>query len=168
MVELKIKNLDIEPLLSFLRDSYSNIFERVWECGNTTNAVFIASELALRTFSEQTITVVVQYYLDNNECEISVIAAGGGSGLLRIDWGSQSAAEDTFVKKMMELAKTQGWDLVRKHHGRKGSGCPHCGAYYQYTEEHVQDDGTVVCQNCLKKFLLEVGVKIGSREEKLV
>lgn len=168
MVSLIIRNLDIEPVFSFLRDDYSNAFERVWKCDNMVNAVFIGTELALRTFSEQAITIVLQYYMDKNECEISVIAVGGGIGLLRIDWGSQSAAEDTFVKRIIDLAKKHGWDLSRKYPGRKGSRCPHCGAFYLYKQEHVQDNGTVSCQNCLKSFLLEMDRKIEAYEKKLV
>ncbi len=168
MNTLIIRNLDIEPVFSFLRDGYSNTFERVWKCDNMVNAVFIGAELALRTVSEQAITVVVQYYMDKNECEISVIAVGGGSGLLRIDWGSQSAAEDTFVKRIVGLAKTHGWDLSRKYPGRKGSRCPHCGAFYLYKQEHVHDNGTVSCQNCLKRFPLKMDSTIESYEKKLV
>ncbi len=168
MVTLIIRNLGTEPLFSFLRDTYSNTFESVWECGNMINAVFIGTELALRTISEQTVTVVVQYYIDKNECEISAIAAGGGSGLLRIDWGSQSAAEDTFMKGIVDLAKTHLWDLSRKYPSRKGSACPHCGAFYIYKQEQVQDDGTVSCQNCLKIFFLGIDVKKESFEQKLV
>ncbi|TFH08035.1 MAG: hypothetical protein E4H14_07250 [Candidatus Thorarchaeota archaeon] len=168
MVALIIRNLDIDPLIAFLRGDYSNAFEKVWECGNLVNAVFIRSELALRTISEQVIAIVVRYHKDDKECELSVIAAGGGSGLLRIDWGSQSAAENTFLEKMINLAKIHGWNLFRKNQGRQGSGCPHCGAFYSYNEEQVRDDGTVSCQNCLKIFRLEKGTKIESHEEKLV
>ncbi|MFW9767460.1 MAG: hypothetical protein ACFFF9_00710 [Candidatus Thorarchaeota archaeon] len=168
MVTLVVRNIEIDSLLSLLREDYSDKLEKVWECGGMINAVFIRSELALRTMSEQTITIIVQHYVEINECEITVLSSGGGEGLLRIDFGSQAAAESTFLRKIEQLARLHGWELSRKYPGRKGSGCPFCNAYYLYSEKNIQDDGSVVCQNCNKSFMLDTGLKLGPREERIV
>jgi DNA-directed RNA polymerase subunit RPC12/RpoP len=163
-----IRNLEIEPLLTQLHQDYSNMYEKVWECGGMINGVFIQSELALRTISEQTITIILQYYTEKRECEVTVICSGGGEGFLRIDLGSQSAAEATFMKNLEMLARRHDWELSRKYPGRKGSGCPFCGAYYLYTEEKIQDDGSVVCQNCNRSFMLKNESKLKPHEDRLV
>ena len=168
MVTLVIRSIEIDPLLSLLRQDYSDKLEKVWESGRMINAVFIRSELAIRTMSEQTITIIVQHYKDDRECELTIISSGGGEGLLRIDFGSQAAAESTFLKKIEHLARIHGWELSRKYPGRKGAGCPFCDAYYLYLETHIQDDGSVVCQNCGKSLMLDAGSKLGPREERII
>jgi DNA-directed RNA polymerase subunit RPC12/RpoP len=162
-----IRNLSIDPLLHLLHQDYSNKYEKEWECIGMVNGVFIQSELALRTMSEQTITIILQYYTEKRECEVTAICSGGGEGFLRIDLGSQSAAEATFLKNLETLARRYDWELSRKYPGRKGSGCPFCGAYYLYTEEKIQEDGSVVCQNCNRSFMLTEGSKLEPHEERL-
>ncbi len=167
MITLIIRNIEIDPLLSLLCEDYSEILEKVWESGGMINAVFIHSERVLRTMSEQTITIIVQYYKEDRECEITIISSGGGEGLLRIDFGSQAAAESTFLKKIENLARIHSWELSRKYPGRKRFGCPFCDAYYLYLETHIQDDGSVVCQNCNRSFMLNTETKLEPREERI-
>ena len=167
MVTLVIRSIEIDPLLSLLRQDYSDKLEKVWESGGMINAVFIRSERVLRTMSEQTITIIVQYYKEDRECELTIISSGGGEGLLRIDFGSQAAAESTVLKKIENLARIHSWELSRKYPGRKRSGCPFCDAYYLYLETHIQDDGSVVCQNCNRSFMLNTETKLEPREERI-
>ena len=158
----------MEPLLSLLRADYSDKLEKVWESAGMINAVFIRSELAIRTLSEQTITIIIQHNKADRECEITIISSGGGEGLLRIDFGSQAAAEATLLKKIENLARFQSWELSRQYPGSKGYTCPFCTAYYLYLEKHIQDDGSVVCQNCNRSFMLNTGTKLEAREERIV
>jgi len=168
MITLVIRNFEMDPLFSLLRADYSDKLEKVWESGGMINAVFIRSELAIRTLSEQTITIIVQYYIEDRTCEITIISSGGGDGLLRIDFGAQAAAESTLLKKIENLSRIQGWELSKQYPGRKGCGCPFCDAYYLYLEKHIQDDGSVVCQNCNRSFMLNTGTKLEPREERIV
>jgi hypothetical protein len=163
-----IRNLEIDVLLSRLHSSYSNKLEKVWENTDMINAVFIQSELAIRTMSEQSITIIVQYYKETRECEVTVVSSGGRNGLLRIDLGSQTAAESTFSEQLVSLAGRKGWEINRKHISYKGSRCPFCSAFYLYKQNQVQDDGSVVCQNCNKSFMLENGAKVEYYTEKIV
>jgi hypothetical protein len=168
MVTCVIRNLGFDPLLALLQESYSSKYRKVWECGGVINGVFISTELALRTMSDQSITIILQYYVEKRECEITAICSGGGKGILHIDFGSQSAAESTFQKNLEVLARRHGWELSKKNPGRKGSSCPFCGAYYLYKEDVIQDDGSVVCQNCNRSFSLDIGTKLDPHEERLV
>lgn len=36
----------------------------------------------------------------------------------------------------------------------RGRKCSHCGAVYVYLEEKINEDGSVRCQNCDRKFLI--------------
>ncbi len=169
MIVLTIDNAELEPILSFLQSNYSKVLAKVWENAGMTNAVFIQSELVLRTFSEQTITVVMQYYGDTHSCELTTVASGGGEGLLRISLGSQEAAESTFMERIKDFVRGHGWELNRKHPGFAGSECPYCSAFYMYKQSQVMEDGSVRCQNCDKSFLLNEAQRAPKgRMEKLV
>jgi len=168
LIALTIGNAEIEQVLSFLHSDYSNVLAKVWESGDMTNAVFVQTEMAYRTVTEQTITIVMQYHTETHSCDLTAVASGGGSGLLRISLGSQDAAESTFLERIMNLARSHDWDLSRKHPGFAGSRCPYCGAYYLYDQSQVSEDGSVRCQNCDKSFLFAEAQKAPeARTEKL-
>jgi predicted Zn finger-like uncharacterized protein len=44
----------------------------------------------------------------------------------------------------------------------RGRKCPHCGAIYVYSEERIDADGSVRCQNCDRAFLISNSVKPSS------
>jgi predicted Zn finger-like uncharacterized protein len=156
MTVFLIQNVQIDILLSLLKTEYSDKLEKVWESGGMINGVFIRSELVLRTMSEQSITVVLQHYTDKRECEVTVVSSGGGDGLLRIDLGSQAAAESTFKERLKELSRIHEWKLYEKRFDRAGTlRCPFCSACYVYAQSQVQPDNSVRCQNCNKSFTLD-------------
>ncbi|MBS3795732.1 MAG: hypothetical protein KGY80_12580 [Candidatus Thorarchaeota archaeon] len=150
----EITDLDIEILLSFLDETYSDIMKRVWRTPDHIFAVFITDELVLRTFSEQAIYIIVEHDRQPNKCRLDVSGLAGGDGLFRFDWGSQADAERTFTVRFKSLAEKHDWKwTIRKPEVKyRGAECPYCGAVYSYTEEHFNEDGTVSCQNCLKQF----------------
>jgi uncharacterized Zn-finger protein len=43
---------------------------------------------------------------------------------------------------------------IHTYHGIKGK-CPYCQAIYYYSEEKIDENGTVICQNCAESFLLD-------------
>jgi hypothetical protein len=155
MISFLVQNVQIDILLSLLRAEYSDVLEKVWESGGMINGVFIRSELAMRTIADQTVTVILQYYKEKRECEVTVVSSGGGQGLLHWDLGSQAAAESTFKNRLEELSIIHGWIINEKQPGRISARCPFCGAYYVYTRSHLQSDNSVICQNCNKSFILD-------------
>lgn len=36
-----------------------------------------------------------------------------------------------------------------------GTKCPHCGAIYNYSDDMIDENNNVTCQNCAKSFLLD-------------
>ncbi len=168
METLVVRGLEIETLFASLREDYSSILQKIWGSGEFVNGVFIHSERVLRTMSEQSITIIVQHQKTRRECEVTVVCSGGGEGLLRIDFGSESGAESTFLNYLRNLAKVNGWRLDRKFPGLKGTTCPFCNAFYIYRENVVREDGSVVCQNCNRSFILAPKGGFDSHIEKVV
>jgi hypothetical protein len=97
----------------------------------------------------------VQHQITKRECEVIVVCSGGGGGLARIDFGSENTAESTFVDYLIALAREHGWKFSHKNPGHRGAACPFYHAFYFYKESKLQDDGSVVCQNCNRSFNLE-------------
>lgn len=156
MITFLIRNVQIDPLLSLLKDEYSDQLAKVWECGEMTNGVFIHTELAIRTMSDQAITIILQHYRGKHECEVTVVSSAGGQGLLHISLGSEIAAEATFRKRLEEISKIHEWKLFEKRSDRAGTmKCPFCGAFYVYMQNQVQSDNSVICQNCGKSFMFD-------------
>ncbi len=152
---LEVRNLDIEVLISFLNEDYSQTIKRVWRTSENIYGIFVRDEIAYRTMSEQIVLIVLEHDITNNFCRLDIVPAGGGTGVLRITWGSHDAAEKTFRKKMEALASQHGWHLEyrEREFAVRGEKCPFCGAIYSYPDELVATDGSVVCQNCARSFL---------------
>ncbi|TFG15564.1 hypothetical protein EU537_00660 [Candidatus Thorarchaeota archaeon] len=167
MAIFDIKNLDIDTLVSFLRKHYGGVIKRTWKTPEYVYGVFLEDELVYRTMNEQVILIVLEHAIENNECSLEVIPAGGGSGLLHLTWGSYGAAVSTFKEKFGELATEGGWDwkfrerdyaysvkrYPQKEYSYTAKKCPHCGAVYSYEKRDLHEDGSVDCQNCAKRFI---------------
>lgn len=93
--------------LNFLRKNYGKRFARRWIVGKKTIAVFVHDEFVLRTSSNQSITVIFEPGRNEGTSRVTVIASGGGDGLMEIDWDSESAAENTFMKQIQEITRNQ-------------------------------------------------------------
>ncbi len=150
-----IKNAEIEPLLTFLRSEYNNVLEKVWECADVTNAIFVGTEWAWNMI-EHTITVVMQYHPDRRECELTMVASGNARASpvgLRAR-GLENNTESKFTRMIENLADHHGWEIEGRAPTLGGSKCPYCGAFYSYKSSQVLEDGSVKCQNCNRGFLL--------------
>jgi hypothetical protein len=107
---LKIIEFDSEfdeTVLQFLRRNYSKNYSKGWSYGNGTIAVFVHEEYVLRTSSNQSITVIFEPTETNMKTRVTVISTGGGKGLFGFDWGSESSAENTLVKKIKEITSSR-------------------------------------------------------------
>jgi len=103
---LKIIEFDTEfseTVLNFLIRNYSKVLSKRWKSGKNTVAVFVHEEYVMRTGSDQTITIIFEPSAVNRKSRITVVASGGGKGIMSIDWGSESAAENTLIKRINEI-----------------------------------------------------------------
>ncbi len=92
-----------ETVLNFLIRNYSKVLSKRWNSGKNTIAVFVHEEYVKRTGSDQTITIVFEPSGVIRRSRITVIGSGGGKGIMGMDWGSESAAEDTLIKRIKEI-----------------------------------------------------------------
>jgi DNA-directed RNA polymerase subunit RPC12/RpoP len=135
---MELDLFEIDSLLSFLRQNYSGVLQRIWQEGSKTLAVFIHEEYVWRTSSNQTITVILEYDAQDGRCKLVVVASGGRSGLLQLDWGSQGSAESTFMKAVEQFKRNMSKVQIR---------CSACGQTYSYPPL-TQRMGILRCQNC--------------------
>ncbi|MHA2359415.1 MAG: DUF6054 family protein [Candidatus Thorarchaeota archaeon] len=92
-------------IIDFLSANYAKVIRKVWTSNGSTIAIFIHEEYVFRTSSAQTLTTIVETNGDFGSCEVTVVGSGGGKGLFNITWGSQSAGEDTIIKRIQNLTK---------------------------------------------------------------
>lgn len=95
-----------DTILRYLRQNYSKNYNKSWKFGNGRLAVFVHEEYVWRTSSNQTLVVVFEPSVSLGKSRITIIGSGGGEGLLGFDWGSQSAGENTLVKKIKEITSS--------------------------------------------------------------
>lgn len=59
--------------------------------------------------------------------------------------------------KQFDLDKPIEVEIERGQIRYKRTPCPWCEAAYTYRKKHMQDDNSVVCQNCGESFVLQIG-----------
>ena len=74
----EIRNLDIEDLISFLEENYSQVMKKIWRTSDKVIGVFVRDELAYRTLSEQVLIVTLEHDVVGNICNLTILPAGGG------------------------------------------------------------------------------------------
>ena len=165
MYTVIIKNAEIEPLLTFLNSEYNNVLEKVWECADITNTVFVGTEWSWNMI-EHTITVVIQYHTDRRECEMTMVASGNAraSPIGMRARGLEKNTESKFTEMIENLADHHGWEIEGRTPTLGLSKCPYCGTYYSYKKTQVLEDGSVKCQNCNRNFLLTVAQESNAPE----
>lgn len=62
----------------------------------------------------------------------------------------QNCGKQFDVEEPLDIEKE--WGDIRFRRTR----CPFCEAVYTYKESHLQEDGTVICQNCEGSFVLQI------------
>jgi hypothetical protein len=96
-----------DQVLHFLQRNYAKVYSKHWSVGNNTIAIFLHEEYVLRTSSNQSITIIFETGQKQRLSNVTVIASGGGEGLFGVTWGSQSAAENTFEKRIRGITKNR-------------------------------------------------------------
>lgn len=138
MKQTELNLVEINSLVRFLQQNYSKVVHRIWHEGTKTFGVFIHEEFVWRTNSNQTISVILEHDAEGGPCKLVVVASGGRSGLLQLDWGSQESAESTFIKAVEQFRR--GLDNVSIR-------CSACGATYSYSSVTQRMD-KLKCMNC--------------------
>lgn len=155
-IRIRLRNIDeIDSLLELLKNDCANDYRRTWSLDDRTIAVLIYERLGLVGGYSFTVMTIVDYFIEEQICEIHIRYVGGNFSFL-----GTGKSED-FIKEITssieDLAKEKLWNFeVEKIKIRNaGSQCPNCRAAYKYLKENVRENGTVECQNCGKPFILQ-------------
>jgi predicted Zn finger-like uncharacterized protein len=115
--------------------------------------VFSFERSGVLTSSGYVNLITLDHDLSSQECEVTIIGAGGGmqSLLSAAEIGDPEAEP---IADLTRLAKNNGWsiEVVKTKIKSRGSECPNCHASYVYHEDNIGTDGLVTCQNCGKAF----------------
>ncbi len=100
----------MQSLLAFLSRSFANKFAKTWEFEDGNISVFVRDKYMLRNNQTLTVTVTVESRIDHHDVVITIVAAGGREGFLRLDmWGAENAAEKWAQKEIQSaLDRTDG------------------------------------------------------------
>lgn len=145
----------IESILELLKKDYANDYRRFWSLDDRTIAILVYERLGLIGGYTFTVMTIVDYFVEEQICEIHIRYVGGNFSFL-----GTGKSED-FINKITSsieiLAKENLWNFkVEKVIVRNaGTPCPSCKKAYKYPEEKIREDGTVECQNCGKPFVLQ-------------
>ena len=103
--KLKITNVLQEQLISYLTGSilfdYINI--------STETTILAIEEYYLRTNSQQLNLIIIKVV--DSDLHIDVIGAGGGAGILGLNWGSEESFAKKAIKDLKDFCKTMGETL---------------------------------------------------------
>jgi hypothetical protein len=104
-----------ENIFSFLKANYSKVFSKSWIFNQIKLALFIHEEYVFRTGTYQTLTTIVEADPEFGTCTITAIGSGGGGGILNLDWGSESAGENTIIQWVGDLDRKSKSTEINGH-----------------------------------------------------
>jgi hypothetical protein len=145
MQTVALDNVRIEKILDFLSRNYSRVIKKEWREGDKVRAVYLHQEFVLRTSSNQTIAVLVEYDKSVGKGMCTIVGSGGGKGLFGFDWGSESAGERTVRNRIENLIKAD------EKRGRRY--CFNCDNWDDYEVKRGQTK--VICKTCGQKIKIQ-------------
>ncbi|MHA2189940.1 MAG: MJ0042-type zinc finger domain-containing protein [Candidatus Thorarchaeota archaeon] len=147
---------DAEDIIKLLKKEHGADYARVWRIDSRTIGVFSFERSGLVTQAGYVNLITLDHDGTTENCEITIIGAGGGFPSL-VSLAELSESGDGAVADLVKLAKERNWpiNVERAKIKSRGSPCPKCGAAYVYSEDKIEDDGSVACQNCGTRFIVQ-------------
>ncbi len=146
---------DAEDIIRLLKEKHGADYSRVWRIDGRTFGVFSFERSAIFPYTSYVSLITLEHDKTSERCDITIIGAGGSvRGVTELD--SPRAGQ---VQDLASLAKARGWEthIEEAKIKSRGSPCPNCGSAYVYSKDKIQADGSVVCQNCGKPFMIQEG-----------
>jgi hypothetical protein len=125
----KLSEEGVEDLMGRLVDRYQTVYSRVWENSGFKIEYYVGYRFEYQTFLPVVITI--EKGPSDDECTFRFFGPR---------WDVDRAEHEL--------------DIAR--HPENWGTCYHCGARYFYYESRILEGRVVECQNCLKKFKLDV------------
>ena len=149
-----IRSPDAEDIIRLLKQRHGADYSRIWRIHNHTIGVFSFEWTGISAGYVNLVTL--EHDRTSGRCEVTIIGAGGGIPSLDAVMGSDDPGKRA-VKDLANLAKEHGWEISIEKAAIKsrGSQCSNCGSAYVYSKDKIGADGSVVCQNCGKSFMIQ-------------
>jgi predicted Zn finger-like uncharacterized protein len=150
--KLIIRCPDAEEVIRLLKGRHGADYSRIWRVHERTIGVFSFEWTG--AFGGYVNLITLDHDKNLKKCEVTIIGSGGGFPSLDSIAGSDPGKRA--VKDLTNLADKNGWEITLEKTTIKSRGtpCPNCGSAYVYSEEKIKADGTVICQNCGKPFMI--------------
>jgi predicted Zn finger-like uncharacterized protein len=144
---------DAEDIVRLLKKSHGADYSRIWRIDGRTIGVFSFERGGLVTYAGYVNLVTLDHDRSTELCDITIIGAGGGVPSILSLWEMDDSGIDA-VDDLVKLAKERNWPIETSVAEIKfrGTPCPKCSAAYVYSEDKIDADGTVSCQNCGTRF----------------
>ena len=151
--KLIIRCPDAEEVIRLINEKHGADYSRIWRIHEHTIGVFTFEWTGI--FGGYVSLITLDHDTDLKKCEVTIIGAGGGIPSLDSVAGSDDPGKRA-VKDLANLAEKNGWEIsIEKTMIKsRGTPCPNCGSAYVYSKEKIKADGTVICQNCGKPFII--------------
>jgi len=108
-VEFTVSGAEAGKLPSAIRGIPQN--KRV-DYGGDGFAVIVTEQYFFRTNSNLQTTTIFEL-VDDTTCDVTIVAGGGGAGLLQHDWGTESGESNRLVGKIESFCREHGLDVDR-------------------------------------------------------
>ncbi|MFW9812556.1 MAG: MJ0042-type zinc finger domain-containing protein [Candidatus Thorarchaeota archaeon] len=151
--KVMIQSPDVEEVINLLKQKHGADYSRIWNIDGRTIGVFSFERSGPLTSSGYVNLITLDYDRSSQECEVTIIGAGGGmQSLISAAEIGDPGAEP--IADLTRLAEDRGWliDVTEAKIKSRGSECPTCHASYVYHDDKISTDGLVTCQNCGKSF----------------
>jgi len=99
-----IKGNELDIIIDELKANINNYY--LYEEGSLY--IFITEKYFLRTMSDMTTTIILNYY-EEGSCDIEIISGGGTDGVT--DWGAESDRNNGISNFLKELSTKNKWDI---------------------------------------------------------
>ena len=154
--KVSIQCPDVEDIIKLLKKKHGADYSRVWRIDERTIGVFSFERSGLITQAGYVNLITLDHDRTTENCEITIIGAGGGVPSF-VSLAEMSDPGAGPVADLVNLAKERNWPTHAEKTMIKsrGSPCPKCGAAYVYSEDKIEDDGSVACQNCGTRFIVQ-------------
>jgi hypothetical protein len=107
--EYSVKGKSIKSISSILTKEFKPIFEKVSNTGKTFFYVF--ERYSFLQNSDMSGIILIDI-INENECRIDSIVAGGKVGLLQLDlFGREQSILDGVEKELQKICKNNGWQM---------------------------------------------------------
>ena len=143
---------DVDDIIRLLKKEHGADYARIWRINGRTIGVFSFERSGLATHSGYVNLITLDHDESTETCDITIIGAGGGVSLWEMGDSGIGAVDD-----LVNLAKERNWpiNIEKAKIKSRGSQCPKCGAGYVYSEDKIEEDGSVACQNCGTRFIVQ-------------